>query len=169
NVTAATGSSATVSTTPGRRNGINKLSPMGFCVSLRAAAISLWIADGLNPARPMKPKPPASETAAARLDSATPPMPAEMIGSSIPSNSQILVCNMAAHSSGIIRRQAKWLRSAKLCSPILRLQLAALEFRLALFEERLDRFLVVLGQAGEGLPVGFAIEDGAQVGLEREV
>src|SRR5260370_36959686 len=49
---------------------------------------------GVNPARPIVPRPPASETAAASADRPTAAIPAEIIGYSMPNISEILVCSM---------------------------------------------------------------------------
>src|ERR1700687_270869 len=48
----------------------------------------------VNPAGPIVPRPPASETAAASADRPTAAIPAEIIGYSMPNISEILVCSM---------------------------------------------------------------------------
>ena len=67
------------------------LTPKGRLVSARVLPMRSWMPSGDAPLTPRTPKPPASETAATRSGPATDPIPAERIGTSIPSLSQSCV------------------------------------------------------------------------------
>jgi hypothetical protein len=64
------------------------LTPKGRFVSARVLSMRVRTTSGDTPLTPRTPKPPASETAATRSTPATDPIPAERIGTSIPSSSQ---------------------------------------------------------------------------------
>ena len=69
-----------------------KPTPNGYCVRLRTDLICSRNQSGLLPAvPPMRPNPPASETAAANSAVAVPAIGALMIGCSMPNKSQMRV------------------------------------------------------------------------------